>query len=71
MKTFIQFIEEQVFYLVDNQIGFYIETNELKKQLANISKFSTGMYRLRLRRRALWRCVGNGLFVFSVGIVAL
>jgi radical SAM superfamily enzyme YgiQ (UPF0313 family) len=38
-SEWIQFIEEQVFQLVDNQIGFYIETNELKKQLTNISKF--------------------------------
>ena len=38
-SEWIEFIEEQVFYLVDNQIGFYIETNELKKQLANIAKF--------------------------------
>jgi len=38
-SEWIQFIEKQIFKLVDNQINFYIETNELKKQLSNISKF--------------------------------
>ena len=35
----IQFLEEQILKLVDNQINIYIETSELKKQLSNISKF--------------------------------
>jgi len=35
----IQFLEKQIFKLVDNNIAFYIETSELKKQLSNISKF--------------------------------
>jgi hypothetical protein len=38
-SEWIEFIEKQVFQLVDNQIGFYIESSELKKQLSNISKF--------------------------------
>ena len=38
-SEWIQFIEKQILKLVDNQINFYIETNELKKQLSNISKF--------------------------------
>ena len=33
------FFAGQVFKLVDNQLAFYIETSELKKQLSNISKF--------------------------------
>jgi hypothetical protein len=39
ISEWIEFIEKQVFQLVDNQIGFYIESRELKKQLSNISKF--------------------------------
>jgi radical SAM superfamily enzyme YgiQ (UPF0313 family) len=38
-SEWIEFIEKQVFQLVDNQTGFYIESGELKKQLSNISKF--------------------------------
>jgi len=38
-SEWIEFIEKQVFQLVDSQIGFYIESSELKKQLSNISKF--------------------------------
>jgi radical SAM superfamily enzyme YgiQ (UPF0313 family) len=34
-----EFLEKQILKLVDKQINFYIETNELKKQLSNISKF--------------------------------
>ena len=38
-SEWIQFIEKQIFKLVDNQLALYIETSELKKQLSNISKF--------------------------------
>jgi radical SAM superfamily enzyme YgiQ (UPF0313 family) len=38
-SEWIQFLEKQIFKLIDNQINFYIETNDLKKQLSNISKF--------------------------------
>jgi len=38
-SEWIEFIEKQVFQLVDNQIGFYIDSSELKIQLSNISKF--------------------------------
>jgi len=38
-SEWIQFLEKQIFKLVDNQLAIYIETNELKKQLSNISKF--------------------------------
>ena len=38
-SEWIQFIEKQIFRLVDNQLAVYIETSELKKQLSNISKF--------------------------------
>ena len=38
-SEWIQFIEKQIFKLVDNQLAVYIESSELKKQLANISKF--------------------------------
>ena len=38
-SEWIQFLEKQIFKLVNNQLNFYIETNELKKQLSNITKF--------------------------------
>jgi len=38
-SEWIEFLEKQIFKLVDNQLAIYIETNELKEQLSNISKF--------------------------------
>ena len=38
-SEWIEFIEKQVFQMVNNQTDFSIEARELKKQLSNISKF--------------------------------
>jgi len=38
-SEWIEFLEKQIFKLVDNQLAIYIETKELKEQLSNISKF--------------------------------
>jgi len=35
----LKFLEKEIFELIHNQINFHIETNELKNQLSNLSRF--------------------------------
>ena len=51
----VKFLEKEIFRLIHNQINCHIETNELKSQLSNLSRFCEnkldGIFDLKIRQK--------------------
>ncbi len=53
----VKFLEKEIFKLIHNQTNFHIETNELKSQLSNLSRFCEnkldGILDLKIRQKQI------------------